>query len=170
MDCEVWGEAEKPQEGTAPVTETNEKPSVESLTCLTSSVLSPRKPDSVMPTNVAPSSRDTNVHSTVLSPLYPGHSMTMRLFGSIAFALTGRAKLYISQAHCTNLPASSLPLLLVNQNFVVMSGLMKASKTSATGLRMSIPVLDTSALGRPFSRQPFFLRLFSSVSSRPCWL
>jgi hypothetical protein len=29
---------------------------------------------------------------------------------------------------------------LVNQNFVVISGLTKASNTSATGLRMSIPV------------------------------
>jgi hypothetical protein len=41
---------------------------------------------------------------------------------------------YISKSHRTCLPTSSLPLLLVNQNFVVMLGLMKASNTSATGL------------------------------------
>jgi hypothetical protein len=41
------------------------------------------------------------------------------------------------------LPTSSLPLLFVNQNLVVISGLIKASKTSATGLRMSIAVFAT---------------------------
>jgi len=43
---------------------------------------------------------------------------------------------------------SSLPLLLVNQNCVVMSGSMNASNTSATGRRMSIPVFMTGACVR----------------------
>src|SRR5215471_3256079 len=65
----------------------------------------------------------------------------MRLFGSITFAVTGIEIPYISQSHRTCFPASSLPLLLVNQNFVVISGSTKAQNTSATGLRMSMPVL-----------------------------
>ncbi len=64
----------------------------------------------------------------------------MRLSGSMALAVTGIEIPYISQSHWTCLPASSLPLLLVNQNPVVMSGSMKASNTSATGRRISIPV------------------------------
>jgi hypothetical protein len=39
------------------------------------------------------------------------------------------------------LPASSRPLPLLNQNFVVTSGFTMASNTCSTGLRMSIPVL-----------------------------
>src|SRR5262245_28693372 len=101
------------------------------------------KPASVMLTNVMPSSWGANTHSTVVGPLYPGHSMTMCLFGSMAFTVTEIEMLYISQSHWTCLPASSLPLPLVNQNFVVMSGLTKASNTSATGLRISIPVFVT---------------------------
>src|SRR5262249_3159733 len=73
----------------------------------------------------------------------PGHSIRMRLFGSITFAVTGTEMPYISHSHCTCFPASSLPLLLVNQNLVVKFGLTKASNTSATGLRISIPVLVT---------------------------
>src|SRR5215470_784730 len=67
----------------------------------------------------------------------------MRLFGSITFAVTGTEMSYISQSHCTCFPASSLSLLLVNQNLVVMFGLTKALNTSATGFRISIPVLVT---------------------------
>jgi len=51
--------------------------------------------------------------------------------------------MYISQLHVTCFPASNLPLLLVNQNFVVISGLTKASNTSAIGFRMSISALAT---------------------------
>src|SRR5262245_30124470 len=53
-------------------------------------------------------------------------------------------KSYISHVHVTALPGSSFPLLLVNQNLVVIWGSMKASNTFATGLRMSI---STFALG-----------------------
>src|SRR5262249_33918564 len=119
---------------------TNEKPSVESIACSTSSSPSPVKPASVVVTNVDPSPLGVKVHSTVVGPPCPCHSMRMRLFGSMAFAATGIEMPYISQYHSTCLPVSSLPLLLVNQNFVVMSGLTNASNTSPTGLRMSIPV------------------------------
>ena len=44
------------------------------------------------------------------------------------------------------MPVSSFPLLFVNQNFVVISGLIKASKTSATGQRMSMPVFAIGTL------------------------
>src|SRR5437762_14361148 len=74
--------------------------------------------------------------------------MTMRRFGSSAFTVRCVELPNISHSHCTCLPASSRPLLLVNQNFVVISGLTKASNTSATGLRMSIPVF---AAGTRFS-------------------
>jgi hypothetical protein len=50
--------------------------------------------------------------------------------------------------HWTCLPGSSFPLLLVNQNRVVMSGFTKASKTCATGFRINIPVFMIGALVR----------------------
>jgi hypothetical protein len=49
---------------------------------------------------------------------------------------------YISQSQRTGRPTSSDPLLPVNQNVIVISGLTIASKTSVTGLRMSMPVSD----------------------------
>jgi hypothetical protein len=85
--------------------------------------------------------------------------MAMRLFGSMAVAVTGIETSYISHSHCTCLPASSRPLLLVNQNFVVMSGLTKASNTSATGLRISMPVSEfgTRASWRLLILPPYWL-------------
>jgi hypothetical protein len=82
-------------------------------------------------------------HSTVVR--FPGspHSTRIRLFGSMDNTVTNAEAPYISHSHQSCLPASSLPLLFVNQNFVVMSGSTKASKTSPTGRRMSIPVLAT---------------------------
>src|SRR5215472_9650630 len=71
--------------------------------------------------------------------------MTIRLFGSTSLTVTGMEISYISRCHWTVLPASSLPLLLVNQNLVGMSGLMKASNTSAAGLRISIAVFIIGA-------------------------
>src|SRR5215510_1879931 len=72
--------------------------------------------------------------------------MTMQRSCSIALAVTGIEIPYISHSHCTCLPASSLPLLLVNQNLVVTSGLTKAANTSAAGLRISMPVLVIGTL------------------------
>jgi hypothetical protein len=46
---------------------------------------------------------------------------------------------YISQSHRRSAPAVSLPLLLVNQNLVVMAGSTKAWKASWGGLRTSMP-------------------------------
>ena len=69
----------------------------------------------------------------------------MRLFGSIAFTSTSSPTPYISQSQRTRLPASSLPLDLLNQNFVVTAGSMKALNTSPTGLRISISRLRRSA-------------------------
>ena len=71
--------------------------------------------------------------------------MSIRRFGSTAFTLTEADAPYISQSQRTFLPASSFPLLLVNQNRVVTTGSTKAVKTSDTGLRMSICAL---AMGR----------------------
>src|SRR5882724_916190 len=123
---------------------TSENPWVESATCFTSASPSPMNPEWVIRTNVVPSFWGENAHSTVVGlPSCPGHSTTIRRFGSIAFTATGIEMPYISHSHCTCWPASSRPLPLVNQNFVVTSGLTNASKTSATGLRMSMPVFVT---------------------------
>src|SRR6266508_4130259 len=69
----------------------------------------------------------------------------MSSFGSMALAVTGIEMSYISHSHCTCLPTSSRPLLFVNQNFVVTSGSMNASKISSTRLRMSMPTLVVGA-------------------------
>jgi hypothetical protein len=75
--------------------------------------------------------------------LNPSHSTRMRLFSSMAKTLTWVEASYISHFHWTSLPGSNLPLPLVNQNLEVMAGLINASKTSATGLRISIAVFAT---------------------------
>src|SRR5215475_6388082 len=98
-----------------------------------------------MLTNVESLVYDVNVHSTSVRPLYPSHSMTSRLLGSITFAVADVDTSYISHSHLTGFPTSSLPLLFVNQNLVVISGLTNASKTSATGLRISIAVFATGS-------------------------
>src|SRR5207247_2235717 len=48
--------------------------------------------------------------------------------------------------HVISLPASNLPLPLVNQNWDVMAGSTKASNTSATGLRISISAFAIGGL------------------------
>jgi hypothetical protein len=90
--------------------ERQRNPCVESATYFTSSSPLPVKPDSVTLTKVVASFCDANFHSTVVGPLYPGHSMTIRLFGSIALAVTWIETSYISQSHRIGLPISSLPL------------------------------------------------------------
>src|SRR5712692_2619417 len=69
--------------------------------------------------------------------------MSILLCCSITLTVTGTERLYISHVQVTCLPASNFPLLLVNQNLVVISGLIKASNTSATGFRISISALAT---------------------------
>src|SRR5256885_301881 len=69
--------------------------------------------------------------------------MRMRLCSSMARTVTWAEASYISHSHWTCLPCSNLPLPLVNQNVEVMLGLINASKTSATGLRISISALAT---------------------------
>src|SRR5262245_33689797 len=93
-----------------------------------------------MVTNVVSAVCGSNIHSTVVGPFSPGHSMTIRLSRSSARTVTGIEKPYISHSHRTCLPASSGPLLFVNQNLVVTSGFTMASNTSLTGRRMSIAV------------------------------
>src|SRR5262249_44359803 len=115
------------------------------------------KPDSEMLTNVESSSNVLNVHSTVVSVLYPRHSIAMCAFGSTTLTVTGTEWLYISQSHCSCLPGSSRPLLFVNQNFDVISGLTKASKTSPTGRRISIPALAAGAAVRTLLVAAVFL-------------
>jgi hypothetical protein len=64
----------------------------------------------------------------------------------------------ISQSHVTCLPASNMPLPLLNQNFEVIAGLTNAAKTSATGLRMSISALAAGGELIPTAR--FFFDCF----------
>src|SRR6266446_9755176 len=91
-------------------------PPVEACACFTSSSPSPLKPAFVILTNVASFPYGVKIHSTVLGEPYPDHSMRMRLFCSTSLTVTCEEALYISQVHVTCLPASNLPLLLVNQN------------------------------------------------------
>src|ERR1039458_2425583 len=65
----------------------------------------------------------------------------MVLFFSMDFTETGTVTLYISQVHSTCLPCSNFPVLFVNQNLVVISGLINASNTSDIGLRISISAI-----------------------------
>src|SRR4030095_4725073 len=81
------------------------------------------------------------------TPLY-GHSTRILLLASTSLTFTWTDKLYISHVHVTDLPASNFPLLLVNQNLVVIWGSTKASNTFATGLRMSISTLALGAVVR----------------------
>src|ERR1041385_8750767 len=67
----------------------------------------------------------------------------MRRFPSSAFTESSVEVPNISHSHLIRLPTSRRPLLLVNQNFVVISGSTKAANTSAAGLRISIPVFAT---------------------------
>jgi hypothetical protein len=59
-----------------------------------------------------------------------GHSTLILQLRSTVFTFTGTEKRYISQSHVTCLPASNLSLPLLNQNFDVIAGSTKASKTS----------------------------------------
>jgi hypothetical protein len=68
------------------------------------------------------------------------------------------------------LPSSSRPLLLVNQNFVVMAGLINASKTSATGLQSvchNFLQIDSDTLKLNLVH-PFYGVKRSSVVILPC--
>src|SRR6476469_3388262 len=68
----------------------------------------------------------------------------------MAFTFTAVEELYISQSQRIHLPVSKRPLLFVNQNLVVTAGSMKASNTSATGLRINISVFAIIAF--PFNQ------------------
>src|SRR6266540_2056663 len=102
-----------------------------------------------MLTKVVLSGREVKIHSMVVGSPKAIHSARIRLFGSMALTFTSVPELYISQSHRICLPISSLPLLFVNQNLVVISGLMNASNTSATGLRIDISVF--AIMGFPFN-------------------
>src|SRR5690606_33542567 len=71
------------------------------------------------------------------------HSNEIRWFNSTARTMTFVQTPYISQSHRIASLGCSLPVLFVNQNFVVISGLTNASNTSVTGLLMSISVFTT---------------------------
>src|SRR6266496_747865 len=103
-----------------------------------------------MLTKVVLSGRAVKIHSTVVGPPYAIHSTRIRLFGSITLTFTSVDESYMSQVQRICLPGSNLPLLFVNQNLVVISGLTKASKTSATGLRINISVF--AIIRFPFNR------------------
>ncbi|MNJ52127.1 hypothetical protein D3C77_474470 [compost metagenome] len=99
----------------------------------------PLNPAFVMLTYVSLSPYGVNIHSTEL--ISGGDQLiNMRRFASNSRTSTSVPTPYISHSQWIRLPASNLPLLLVNQNFVVIEGSTKASNTSCTGLRISIPV------------------------------
>src|SRR5690606_14170200 len=83
-----------------------------------------------------------NRHSVFVSS---DHSISIRLFLSISLTKTSSETPYISHSQTTRFPTSNLPLLLVNQNFVVISGFIKASNTSSTGFLISISDFTTGS-------------------------
>src|SRR5262245_42020957 len=91
-----------------------------------------------MLTNVVLSAREVNIHSMIVRRSGSPHSTSILLFRSIAFTLTSVDALYISHSQRIFLPTFNFPLLLVNQNFVVIAGSINALNTSATGLRINI--------------------------------
>src|SRR5258707_7058192 len=148
---------------------TKVNPSVEEIACLTFSSQFPLKPVFVMLTKVALSSRAVKIHSTVVGVPYPSHSTRMRLCSSMAKTLTWVEASYISHSHWTCLSGSNLPLPLVNQNFEVIAGLINASKTSATGLRISIAVFATGiCVSWRFSIDLFLSNDELLLTSRSC--
>src|SRR5262245_64377130 len=96
-----------------------------------------------MLTNVVPSPRAVTSHSTCDGRPYAAHSIRIRRFDSTAFT-TGVIDIpYISHVQTTSCPGSRRALPFVNQNLPVIAGLTNASKTSATGRRINIPVFAT---------------------------
>lgn len=83
--------------------------------------------------------------AVVIVPTFP-QSMRIRRSFTTSTTRTPADALYISQSHRTSAPGTSLPLLLVNQNLLVMSGSTKASKTSLAGLRISIAAVTTGSV------------------------
>jgi hypothetical protein len=77
-------------------------------------------------------------NSTVVALSSP-HSKRIRRSAWTSLTETLVETPYISQSHRRSAPAVILPLLLVNQNLVVMAGSTKAWKASWGGLRTSIP-------------------------------
>ncbi len=104
---------------------TNEKPSVEPTAKLAISCGLPLKPELVMLTNVVPSERAVNTHSTSVGAPYADHSTKILLFGSSALTIAWAEKRYISQSQRTDCPAWSLALPRVNQNLEVIAGVDK---------------------------------------------
>ena len=109
-----------------------------------------------MLTKVAPSSIGVKVQATVLG----GSFQSTTIFSSLTISrtLTGVETPYIRHSQLTSLLASSRPLPWVNQNFEVISGSTKASKTSAGGRRISISATAAGAL---------FSSIFSSFGRAP---
>jgi hypothetical protein len=106
------------------------KPSVAPMAVLAISSPLPLKAELVMLTNVVPSGRGVKTHSMSVGVPYAGHSTRILLLVSSAFTFASTEKPYISQSQRTVLPASSLPLPRLNQNFEVTAGSVKASNTS----------------------------------------
>src|SRR6185369_6647606 len=120
-----------------------------------------------MLTKVMLSGREVKIHSTVVGLLKAIHSTRIFLFGSIAITFTSVDDLYISHSQRICLPVSNFPLLLVNQNLVVMSGLMNASNTSATGLRINISafaIINISLFSIRDDAKRFVVYLFHKLS------
>jgi hypothetical protein len=66
-------------------------------------------------------------------------SKRIRRSFSTSLTETSAETSYISQSHLPVAPGTTLPLLFVNQNLVVMSGSTRAWNTSPGDRRMSIP-------------------------------
>src|SRR4051794_34796824 len=122
---------------------TNEKPPAESTACWTTASPVPRNPEWKLSTNVDRSVSGSNVHSIREGDSLVCQSSRMRRSGSTAMTSTSVEKPYMLHVHVTREPDTREPDPSVNQNFVIDSTSTNASKTSATGRRISIPVAAT---------------------------
>jgi hypothetical protein len=89
---------------------------------------------SVLLTNVVPSFWDANIHSTVVRPLYPSHTMTMRLFASMVFTVTG------AEPHRSGFLFGSNPKRVRHRS-------LKSPACSWASIRAASPIVNANPTG-----------------------
>jgi hypothetical protein len=89
---------------------------------------------SVLLTNVVPSFWDANIHSTMVRPLYPSHTMTMRLFASMVFTVTG------AEPHRSGFLFGSNPKRVRHHSF-------KSPACSWASIRAASPIVNANPTG-----------------------
>ncbi len=132
---------------------TKAKPPAESSALATRSSAVPEKPRFPTSTQVSPSPRGSNLHSTSVGSSR-SQSTRRRRPGSIALTSTSVPTPYISHSQRTRAPGSSRPLPFENQKRLVTAGSTKASNTSAAGRRTSIPAFATGGSIAPIGLAP----------------